>query len=246
MLRGSLDSVVRVTIRRQGTLKRFNLTRKKVEFPQLECRIVGKQTVYLRPYGLNKGTGEAMLSQSAALDGTGAATKLVLDLRGNRGGLLAAAVAIADLFLDEGQIVELQSRTGDDMSFRATKAGGIFGGSPVTVLVDRETSAGAELIAAALQDHRRAQVVGTPTARMGSVQTVFPLQSGMLKLTSHQMKRPSGNLLSEVGVMPDVAPEESVEGSVGALHEERPCPGSQAPARALTYDGTLRIALDNP
>jgi carboxyl-terminal processing protease len=122
---------------------------------------------------------------------------LILDLRGNPGGLLTSAVAIADLFLTDGRIVSTHGRRSPEKAYAAKAAGTLFEPAvrqPVAVLIDRYSASASEIVAAALQDHGRAVVVGERSFGKGSVQNVFPLEdrTTALKLTTQSYRRPSG------------------------------------------------------
>jgi len=146
-----------------------------------------------------------------ALDGLKAAARkplrgLVLDLRGNPGGVLESAVGVADEFLDAGMIVRADGRTPESRFEMDATAGDALAGAPLVVLVDGGSASGSEIVAAALRDHRRATLMGERTFGKGSVQTVIPLRDGQaLKLTTSRYYTPSGASIHERGIEPDVA-----------------------------------------
>jgi carboxyl-terminal processing protease len=148
-----------------------------------------------------------LLAQSPALKG------VVLDLRNNPGGLLASAEAVASDFLDGGVVVTQTGRgPQDSATYRAKPGGDRLRGLPMVVLVNPGTGSGAEVVAAALQDNRRAAVVGLTTAGAGSIQTVFPLGGGgAIKLTTALYFRPSGQPIRRLGVTPDLAVARSAQ-----------------------------------
>jgi hypothetical protein len=131
---------------------------------------------------------------------------LVLDLRGNPGGVLESAVSVADEFLESGVIVRAEGRTADSrFEMRATD-GDLLRHAPLVVLVDRGSASGAEIVAGALRDHRRATLMGERTFGKGSVQTVMPLSNGQaLKLTTSRYFTPSGASIHDRGIEPDVS-----------------------------------------
>jgi carboxyl-terminal processing protease len=133
---------------------------------------------------------------------------LILDLRNNPGGVLEAAVEVADLFLESGTVVTADGRA-LDASFRLTATSGdILQGRPLTVLVNGGSASASEIVAGALQDHGRAQLVGTRTFGKGSVQTVMPLSYGRaIKLTTSRYYTPSGRSIHERGIEPDIRNE---------------------------------------
>lgn len=130
---------------------------------------------------------------------------LVLDLRNNPGGILDAAVEVSDLFLDAGVIVTAEGRAPEARFTRRARRGDILDGASLVVLVNRGSASASEIVAGALQDHRRALVVGTGTFGKGLVQTVMPLSKGRaIKLTTSRYYTPSGDSIHETGIRPDV------------------------------------------
>src|SRR5690606_4495159 len=130
---------------------------------------------------------------------------LVLDLRNNPGGILDAAVEVSDLFLDSGIIVTAEGRAPEARFTRRARRGDILDGASLVVLVNRGSASASEIVAGALQDHRRALVVGTGTFGKGLVQTVMPLSEGRaLKLTTSRYYTPSGDSIHQKGISPDV------------------------------------------
>ena len=132
---------------------------------------------------------------------------LILDLRNNPGGLLDQAVGVSDLFLTGGEIVSQRGRDPRDIERYNARAGDITGGIPIVVLVNSGTASAAEIVAGALQDRKRAQVVGLTSFGKGSVQTVIPLRGGMdgaLKLTTARYYTPSGRSIQKTGITPDL------------------------------------------
>lgn len=135
---------------------------------------------------------------------------LVVDLRGNEGGLLDGAIRVADLLLDKGVIGAQHGRTATDVERHEARRGDVAGGVPLAVLVDGRTAAGAEIVAAALQENRRARLLGRRTFGRGTVQTL--LAAGpelMLRITTNQFMTAAGRKLDGVGVVPDVAVEDA-------------------------------------
>jgi carboxyl-terminal processing protease len=138
------------------------------------------------------------LRRDGALDG------LVFDLRSNPGGLFSQAVRVADMFLDAGTIVQTKGRVGsENQTFYARKEGP-WGDVPMAILVDRGTAAGSEIVAAALQANNRALVIGTPTFRRGTIQTIIPIgDQAALRLTTTRAYSPTGAPIDQ-GVQPDI------------------------------------------
>jgi len=131
---------------------------------------------------------------------------MVLDLRGNPGGVLEAAVDVADALLEYGLIVRAEGRTAESRFAMHATSGDLLRHSPLVVLVDRGSASGAEIVAAALRDHNRATLMGERTFGKGSVQTVMPLRGGQaLKLTTSRYFTPSGISIQDHGLEPDVS-----------------------------------------
>jgi carboxyl-terminal processing protease len=155
-------------------------------------------------------TAETLRAQIKDLvsDNDGALLGLIIDLRNNPGGLLKAAVSVSDAFLKEGKIVSTQGRTdGAKMSFEASPTDHVDG-APIVVLVNGGSASASEIVAGALQDHRRALVVGTKTFGKGSVQTILPVHgNGAIKLTTARYYTPHGRSIQAEGIEPDILVE---------------------------------------
>jgi carboxyl-terminal processing protease len=135
---------------------------------------------------------------------------LILDLRNNPGGVLDAAVDVADLFLNSGVIVSAEGRTVDSRFRRSAHRGDVLDGAELVVLVNQGSASASEIVAGALQDHGRATVVGTRTFGKGLVQTVMPLAKGRaIKLTTSRYFTPSGDSIHDTGITPDVFVEDT-------------------------------------
>jgi carboxyl-terminal processing protease len=131
---------------------------------------------------------------------------VVLDLRNNPGGLLNQAIAVTDEFLDQGEIVSTRGRGDKVTSRHNAKAGDGAEGRPLIILINKGSASASEIVAGALQDHRRATVLGTPSFGKGTVQTIIPLpDQGALRLTTARFVRPSGQTIDKVGIKPDLA-----------------------------------------
>jgi carboxyl-terminal processing protease len=158
---------------------------------------------------------------------------LVLDLRGNPGGVLEAAASVADEFLDGGMIVRGEGRTPESRFEIDATAGDVLRGAPLVVLIDGGSASGAEIVAGALRDHDRATLMGERTFGKGSVQTVIPLRHGQaLKLTTSRYYTPSGASIHERGLEPDFV----IAGARPAARaSERPAVTDPAVQAALQY-----------
>jgi carboxyl-terminal processing protease len=189
----------------------FRLTRQDIQVASVRHEILDESIGYLRLSQFNETTADeagraidAMMAE--AQDSTGnMLTGLIVDLRNNPGGILDSAVAVSDLFLDDGVIVTAEGRTPESRFKRLAHRGDILDGAAIVVLVNGGSASASEIVAGALQDHHRATIVGSQTFGKGLVQTVMPLSRGRaIKLTTSQYFTPSGASVNEIGVTPDV------------------------------------------
>jgi carboxyl-terminal processing protease len=208
-LQGAEGSVVDLVVRRRdGSLQALRLVRRPVEVESVTKARLVEPVVgigYVRLSGFQKTSAEELDQAIQALSHQGLRV-LVLDLRGNPGGLLNVAVAIAERFLDSGLIVSTRGRA-QGQTQMLSAAGHARWRMPLYLLVDRDSASASEILAGALQDHRRAIVVGARTYGKGSVQSIFSLRSAPagLKLTTAKFYSPRNRPYSEQGVQPDVA-----------------------------------------
>jgi carboxyl-terminal processing protease len=208
-LRGTAGTSVRLTVLRPGEAQPRDLTlvRRSIVAGSVEGRLLEPGYGYLRiRYFEGDTADEARRSvERLARESGGRLSGLVLDLRNNPGGLLTAAVATADLFLDEGPIVSTRGRTPVANTLYRASPGDLLGGAPMAVLLDVGTASSAEVLAGALRDQRRALLLGARSFGKGSVQTVVDLGNGdALKLTTARYYTPSGRSIQAVGIAPDV------------------------------------------
>ena len=139
----------------------------------------------------------------------GKLTGIIIDLRNNPGGLLDQSVKVSDAFLDRGEIVSTRSRRPEESRRFNAKAGDITDGLPIVVMVNGGAASASEIVAGALQDHRRAIVLGTRTFGKGSVQTIIPLSgNGAIRLTTARYYTPSGRSIQAKGIEPDIVVEQ--------------------------------------
>jgi len=149
---------------------------------------------------------------------------VVLDLRNNPGGLLDQAINVSDAFLDQGEVVSTRGRRASDTQRYNARNGQIFPGIPVIVLVNQGSASASEIVAGALQDHKRARVIGTRSFGKGSVQTVIPLSGGIdgaLRLTTAKYYTPSGRSIQATGIDPDILVEQAFEDNSEAEANDR-------------------------
>ncbi|PPT91209.1 S41 family peptidase [Xanthomonas theicola] len=208
-LRGESGSKVVLTIVREKVDKPFDvtLTRQTIRVASVRSRMLEPGYGYIRISTFQADTGADFHRQLQQLQtqAGGKVRGLVLDLRSNPGGLLTAAVQVADDVLDKGTIVTTRGRISvSDSKFDATP-GDVLDGAPMAVLVDAGSASASEVLAGALRDNKRARIVGSRTFGKGSVQTVLPLDNGdSVKLTTARYYTPSGKSIQASGIVPDV------------------------------------------
>jgi carboxyl-terminal processing protease len=208
-MRGKEGTAVKIGILREGnpTPKEFTLKRSKVELHSVKSELPEPGFGYVRIAEFSETTGDDTLRALRALrKRNGAALKgLVLDLRNNPGGVLEAAVAVADAFLDSGVIVSAKGRTPESKFEMKATPGDELDGAPIVILVNGGSASAAEIVAGALKDHRRAKLMGRTTFGKGSVQTVMPLSGDRaIKLTTSLYYTPSGVSINHRGIAPDI------------------------------------------
>lgn len=207
-MRGKPGTPVKITIVRPGRDKPFDLalTREVIELKPVKWEVKGDVGVInINSFSKNTGAGvrAAVLGIEKSLGHRPAG--YVVDLRSNPGGLLDQAIEVSDVFLDHGEIVSQRGREKNDIERYYAKPGDDTKGAPVIVLVDAGSASAAEIVAAALQDHHRAIVMGERSFGKGSVQTLLPLsQTTALRLTTARYYTPSGRSVQEGGIEPDV------------------------------------------
>jgi carboxyl-terminal processing protease len=207
-MRGKPGTDVKLTIVREGATKPidFSLKREVIQIKPVKFETRGNVGV-IRISTFNKITGDATRQAVAAIEKS-LGDKLagyVVDLRANPGGLLDQAIEVSDVFLDKGEIVSQRGRTKNDIERYFAKSGDLTGGRPIVVLVDEGSASAAEIVAGALQDQRRAIVLGQRSFGKGSVQTLIPLsQESALRLTTARYFTPSGRSVQEAGIEPDI------------------------------------------
>jgi len=209
-MRGPAGSRVRLVIGRSGAAEplQFELERSEVHVHTVRAERLPGGFGYLRISQFSDATVTDLEEALASIE-TGTARPplrgLVLDLRGNPGGVLESAVGVADAFLDSGLIVRAEGRTPQARFEMDATPGDALDGAPLVVLVDGGSASGSEIVAGALRDHRRATLIGERTFGKGSVQTVIPLSDGQaLKLTTSRYFTPSGVSIHEKGLEPDI------------------------------------------
>ena len=212
-MRGKVGADIKLTVRRKGVKEPFDvtITRAVIKITSVKSRLEGK-IGYVRitsfteqsDKGLKKAIDKFDKELGEDLQG------IVLDLRNNPGGLLDQAVAVSDAFLEKGEIVSTRSRVLEDTSRYNARAGDLAKGKPVVVLLNGGSASASEIVAGALQDHRRAVILGTRSFGKGSVQTIMPLPGhGAMRLTTARYYTPSGRSIQGEGVTPDIIVEQA-------------------------------------
>ena len=208
-MRGQRGTQIRLTIRRQGSERpiELTLTRDVIRPQVVRYRLEDGNLGYVRITSFNEQTeaGLRRALQQLKQQAQGGLRGLVLDLRNNPGGLLDQAVQITDDFLTQGEIVSTRARRTEDAQRWNAKAGDITDGLPIVVLINGGSASASEIVAGALQDHRRAIVVGVKSFGKGSVQTVMPVPGhGAIRLTTARYYTPSGRSIQGTGIEPDI------------------------------------------
>jgi len=221
IMRGKIGTDIILTVVREGVDKPFEvtITRDVIKVQSVKGRVLEDGYGYIRISQFQSHTGENLAKQIAKIrkESKGKINGLVLDLRNNPGGVLNAAVEVSDAFLESGLIVYTQGRVPDsELKFTATP-NELIDGAPLVVLVNGGSASASEIVAGALQDHKRAIIMGSQTFGKGSVQTILPLKNNTaLKLTTARYYTPSGRSIQASGIKPDIEVESikvaSVEG----------------------------------
>ena len=228
IMRGKPGSDIELTIVREGVDQplKITITRDIIKVKSVRARMLEPGFGYLRISQFQSKSAENMVDAIEDLkkENKGALQGLVLDLRNNPGGVLNGAVAVSDAFLKKGMIVYTEGRIADSrLRFNATPDD-VIDGAPLVVLVNQGSASASEIVAGALQDHKRAIIVGVQTFGKGSVQTILPLSSeSALKLTTARYYTPSGRSIQAEGITPDIELESikvsSVERNIEPLTE---------------------------
>jgi len=239
-MRGERGTSIRLTIRREGTAApiEISLTRDVVRPQVARFRLEGNDIAYVRLSSFNEQTEGALRRAVAAMrsQAGGNLRGLILDLRNNPGGLLDQAVQVADDFLDQGEIVSTRSRRDADAQRWNARAGDIAQGLPMVVLINAGSASASEIVAGALQDHRRAVVMGVKSFGKGSVQTVMPIPGqGAIRLTTARYFTPSGRSIQALGIEPDIE-----------VLAARPDPNASARDREADLRRALRNGNERP
>ncbi len=210
-MRGPINTKIKITIMRKGQDKPLvlSITRDVIRVRAVRSKIEGEDVGYIRMTQFNEQTTEGLKKAIVDIGAKISQDKLkgyILDLRNNPGGLLDQAISVSDAFLQKGEIVSTRGRNAEETQRFNARAGDLTKGKPVIVLINGGSASASEIVAGALQDHKRVTVIGTRSFGKGSVQTIIPLGSGngALRLTTARYFTPSGRSIQAKGITPDI------------------------------------------
>jgi carboxyl-terminal processing protease len=210
LMRGPVGSEIVITVARESEAEPFDITiiRDIIKLTAVRDKTIG-QSIVMRVSTFNDQTypnlEDGIAKQIEAAGGIENINGFVIDLRNNPGGLLNQAIKVSDAFLEKGEIVSTRGRAPEDGDRWNARAGDLAQGKPIVVLINGGSASASEIVAGALQDHRRAIVVGTKSFGKGSVQTIMPVaDDGAMRLTTARYYTPSGRSIQALGVSPDI------------------------------------------
>jgi carboxyl-terminal processing protease len=248
-MRGPKDTKVTLTLKRENLPELFDvtLTREIIKIQSVKSRMLEKGYGFIRVTQFQERTDDDLERALKRLDReAGGLQGLVLDLRNDPGGLLTQAVKVADLFLDSGLIVYTDGRLENQKQKYFAHKPGTWADFPMVVLVNSGSASASEIVAGALQDQKRALVLGTPTFGKGSVQTILPLDdTAALRLTTARYYTPSGRSIQATGIVPDIVLEQTTM----VAKAERPGPvlrEADLPRHLKERDGKGRPEAPEP
>ena len=235
-MRGKVGTPIKISVRRAGKDPfDVSLTRETIKVKSVRYRLEGGDIGYIRVTSFTEQSTSGVLDAVEKLKKE-AGNKLkgyILDLRNNPGGLLDQAIAMSDAFLDKGEIVSVKARKSEDVQRWNAKPGDVAGGLPIVVLINGGSASASEIVAGALQDHKRAIVLGTRSFGKGSVQTIMQVTGGgAIRLTTALYFTPSGRSIQKEGIKPDI--------------EVEPAKIENIQARAGFREENLRRSITNP
>jgi carboxyl-terminal processing protease len=245
LMRGPVGSEIIITVVREGFDQPFDVSiiRDTITLTAVRSRVEG-DTVVLRVVTFSDQTypslEEQLAEQVAEAGGIENVNGFVIDLRNNPGGLLNQAIAVSDAFLDAGEITSTRGRDSNDGQRWNAREGDLAEGLPIVVLINGGSASASEIVAGALQDHRRAVVIGTNSFGKGSVQTVMPLRGeSAMRLTTARYYTPSGRSIQSLGISPDIIVEQPRRDPNAEVVDE------EEDAGFTRSEADLRGALDN-
>ena len=212
LMRGPVGTSIEITIRRKGERKAkiIKIIREIIEIKSVVSKVVDNKIGYLRLRAFNENSSSQLKKEISKIEKNKKLVGYILDIRNNPGGLLSQAIKISDFFLNDGEIVSTKGRKSKDNRKFFAKKGDKINGKPLIVLINNGSASASEIVAGALQDQKRAVLLGETTFGKGSVQSIIPLKNrGAIRLTVSKYYLPSGKSISEVGVSPDIQIEEN-------------------------------------
>ena len=235
-MRGKVGTPIKIGIRRAGKDPfDVSLTREIIKVRSVRFRLEAGDIGYIRVTSFTEQTTSGVLDAVEKLkkEAGGKLKGFILDLRNNPGGLLDQAIALSDAFLDKGEIVSVKARKSEDIQRWNAKTGDVAAGLPIVVLMNGGSASASEIVAGALQDHKRAIVLGTRSFGKGSVQTIMQVTGGgAIRLTTALYFTPSGRSIQKEGIKPDI--------------EVEPAKIENIQARAGFREENLRRSITNP
>ncbi|MBF9058694.1 PDZ domain-containing protein [Rhodobacterales bacterium HKCCSP123] len=245
LMRGPVGSEIVITIVREGEDEPFDITivRDRIRLTAVRHRLEGN-TAILRVSTFNDQTypnlREGLQEMIEEVGGLANLNGVVLDLRNNPGGLLSQAIRVSDAFLEQGEIVSTRGRQPEDGERYNATPGDLIEGLPLVVLVNGGSASASEIVAGALQDHRRAVVVGTNSFGKGSVQSIMPLAgNGAMRLTTSLYYTPSGRSIQALGIAPDILVEQRDPIEMDEEEESAVSRRNEASLRGALQNSTL-------
>ena len=210
-MRGPVNTKIKLTIMRKGQDKPIDVSivRDVIRVKSVRSHNEGEDVGYIRITQFNEQTTDGLKKAISDLNSQLGSDKIkgyIVDLRNNPGGLLDQAISVSDAFLDKGEIVSTRGRNAEETQRFNARPGDLTKGKPVIVLINGGSASASEIVAGALQDHKRATLVGTRSFGKGSVQTIIPLGAGngALRLTTARYFTPSGRSIQAKGITPDI------------------------------------------
>jgi carboxyl-terminal processing protease len=207
-MRGPENSKIKLKIMRKGQDKpvEVTITRARIHVRSVRSRLEGDDVGFIRVTQFNEQTTGDLKKAISDLSTQAKLKGFIIDLRNNPGGLLDQAISVSDAFLEKGEIVSTRGRNAEETQRFNARAGDLTKNKPLIVLINGGSASASEIVAGALQDHRRATVIGTRSFGKGSVQTIIPLGStnGALRLTTARYFTPSGRSIQAKGISPDI------------------------------------------
>ena len=214
LMRGPAGTSIEITVRRKGlrNAKIFKIIREIIEIKSVVSKLVDNKVGYLRLRSFNENSSDQLKKEISKIEKNKKIVGYILDLRNNPGGLLSQAIKISDFFLNDGEIVSTKGRKSRENRKFFAKKGDKINGKPLIVLINNGSASASEIVAGALQDQKRAILLGESSFGKGSVQSIIPLKNkGAIRLTVSKYYLPSGKSISDVGIVPDIKIEEENE-----------------------------------